>query len=395
MAPASPPVAPDEREVRGSLALAAAGEETPQVTRLPIVAAHKRALETCVYCPKLCRAACPVSNAEASETVTPWGKMSMTYFAGRGDVPVEPEHVAPAWACTGCHACREKCDHRNEPANVLVESRADFFARGAAPRAAVAVAERESARARETADALDALEADSPREGPIAAGVLVGCGYVRKDKQVAKDALAAASKLVSGPVRAIRGCCGLPSLHAGDREGFRIAAERLAAEVAMVPRLVVVDPGCARALLVEHPRVGVSMPRKPELLLDLAYAAKNELRALPELKDKPVRWHSPCQLGRGLGRYDEPRALLTKMCGNEPATFQREREHAECSGAGALLPVTRPRTSEAIADARIAEHHARGGGLLVTACAASLRRFRSRGEPAEDLVTLLARALSS
>jgi dimethylglycine catabolism B len=363
------------------------------VLRLPIVATHKRALETCVYCPKLCRAACPVSNAEASETVTPWGKMSMAYFVGRGDVPLETEHAAPAWACTGCHACRERCDHRNEPATVLVDARADMFSRGAAPKAAVDAALRARAREEEASGALDEIEAEKSREGPPVAGVLVGCGYARKAKDETRDALDVAARLVGGPVRAIRSCCGLPSHYAGDREGFRVAAERLAAEVAQVPRLVVVDPGCARALLVEHARVGVNVPRTPELLLDLAYAAKDRLRTLPELADKPVRWHSPCQLGRGLGRYDEPRALLERMIGKPPAAFQRDREHAECSGAGALLPVTRPRTSEAIADARLAEHAERGGGLLVTACASSLRRFRSRGEPASDLVSLLARAL--
>ena len=34
---------------------------------------------------------------------------------------------------------------------------------------------------------------------------------------------------------------------------------------------------------------------------------------------------------------------------------------------------------------RIAEHRERGGGTLVTACAQSLHRFRTRGEPAVDL----------
>jgi len=364
------------------------------VLRLPLVATHKRALETCVYCPKLCRAACPVSNAEASETVTPWGKMSMAYFVGRGDVPVEPVHAAPAWACTGCHACRERCDHKNEPATVLVDARADLFGRGVAPPSAERAAARAREREEEAARALDEIEASDQGKSAPVASVLVGCTYARKAKDVAKDALSVAANLAGGPVRAIRGCCGLPSLYAGDREGFRVAAERLAAEVAHVPRLISVDPGCARALMVEYARVGVHLPRAPELLLDLAYAARDRLQKLPELADKPVRWHAPCQLGRGLGRYDEPRALLERLIGAPPATFQREREHAECSGAGGLLPVTRPKTSEAIADARIAEHKERGGGLLVTACASSLRRFQSRGEPASDLITLLARALA-
>src|SRR6201999_1099365 len=57
--------------------------------RPPLLEPHRAALETCVYCPKLSRAACPVSNVEHSETVTPWGKMSMAYFAARGDVPLD------------------------------------------------------------------------------------------------------------------------------------------------------------------------------------------------------------------------------------------------------------------------------------------------------------------
>jgi Fe-S oxidoreductase len=365
------------------------------VLHLPLLAAHQNSLEKCVYCPKLCRAACPVSNAEANETVTPWGKMSMSYFLAREDVPLEPEHAAPAWACTGCHACRERCDHRNEPAVVLTDARADLFARGAAPVAAVKAAARASEREAEAARALDEIEAEDLREGKPVAGVLVGCGYARRAKGVARDALRAAARLAGGPVRAIRGCCGLPELWAGDRNGLRSAAQRLAAETAGFERLIVVDPGCARALLVEHPRVGEALPVKPELFIDLAHAALERLEPLPELSDRPVRWHDPCQLGRGLGRYDEPRAILARLLGGRALEgFQREREHAECSGGGALLPLTRPATSAAIADARIGEHKARGGGLLVTACSDSLRRFRSRGEEAEDLVSLVARALA-
>jgi dimethylglycine catabolism B len=363
------------------------------VLRLPIAATHKRALETCVFCPKLCRASCPVSNAEASETLTPWGKMSLTYFAARGDVPIDETHAEPAWACTGCHACRDRCDHKNEPAVALFDARADFLQRGVAPEQAAKVAREATRREEETNLCLDEIERADARDNNATTGVLVGCAYARTAKEEARDALHVAARLTGGPVRAIRACCGLPSLYAGDREGFQAAAARLAKEVAPLSRVVVVDPGCARALLVEHPRLGINTTKKPELLLDLAFASLQKLKTLPDLKDKPVRWFSPCQLGRGLGRYDEPRAVLAKICGREADTFLRERDQSECSGGGGLLPVTRPKASEAIADARIHEHHARGGGTLVTACASSLKRFRSRGEPAVDLMSLLAQAL--
>ena len=344
-----------------------------------------------MYCPKLSRAACPVSNAEASETVTPWGKMSMAYFAARGDVPVDKVHAAPAWACTGCFACREACDHKNEVAPALMDARAAMMDLGAAPAEAQAVVDRWPARQIALAAAVAALEAESAAvSGREPAAVLVGCGYVERSPEVAKDALRAAAFLLDRPVRPVRACCGLPLLYAGDRGGFADAMGVLAREVAAAPAFVAIDPGCARALLVEAPRVGVEV-LKPEILVDLAARSLDRLR--PIENSGPVRYHDPCQLGRGLGRYDEPRAILKRITGAAPERFLRERAQGECSGAGGLLPATRPESSRAIADARIAEHRERGGGTLVTACASSLHRFRTRGEQAEDLVSLIARAV--
>lgn len=360
--------------------------------RLPMLEPHRAALETCTYCPKLSRAACPVSNAEHSETVTPWGKMSLAYFAARGDLPVDAEHAAPAWACTGCYACRERCDHKNEVAAALNDARAEFFAAGAAPAGARRVAAAFAERAAENARAVDAIDRDDgAARSASGAAILIGCSYARHAPEVAADALRATTTLLGKPVRALRSCCGLPLLYAGDRAGFVAAAHRLAQELAGTTHLVAVDPGCARTLLVEYPKAGVDVPR-PDLFVDLAARWRTRLRPLP---DAPAfRYHDPCQLGRGLGRYDEPRAILTHIGGRPPLEMQRHRAEADCSGGGGLLPATRPEASRAIADARIAEHRALGGGVLVTACAESLRRFRANGEPAEDLASLVARALA-
>ena len=355
---------------------------------MPMLEPHRAALETCAYCPKLSRAACPVSNAERSETLTPWGKMSLAWFAARGDVPVDAEHAAPAWACTGCYACREHCDHKNEVAAALTDARAEFFAAGAAPEGARRVAARFPEREAEVARAIDALDPGPAVTG--AAAVLLGCTYARHAPEVAGDALRATRTLLAKPVRAVHACCGLPLLYAGDRPGFVAAARRLADELAGTTHLVVVDPGCARTLLVEYPKAGVDVPR-PDLFVDLAARWQSRLRPLP---DAPAfRYHDPCQLGRGLGRYDEPRAILARIGGRPPLEMQRHHGEADCSGGGGLLPATRPASSSAIADERIAEHRGLGGGVLVTACADSLRRFRASGEPAEDLVSLVARAL--
>jgi Fe-S oxidoreductase len=125
--------------------------------------------------------------------------------------------------------------------------------------------------------------------------------------------------------------------------------------------------------------------------VDVAHAALARLGPMQPSEIR-LRWHDPCALGRGLGRYEQPRAILTRLLGAPPAEFPRGRSRASCSGGGGLLPLTMPEVSRAIASERIAQHDAEGGGVIVTHCAASLRRFRANGARAIDLATLVRRA---
>jgi Fe-S oxidoreductase len=344
---------------------------------LPLLEGRRAELETCVYCPKLCRAACPVSSAEPRESLTPWGKMSTAFFQARGDAPLDAEHSATAWACSGCHGCRDRCDHRNEVAPTLVEARGAWFDRGLAPPAARAVVDRHGEHLGALAAATAALAPEPAPPG--ATPLLLGCGYALHLPEVARDAIAVARALV-GPVRLLDRCCGLPLLLAGDLAGF--ARETAALRTAAVDPLVL-DPGCALALR----KAGL----RPRLLVEAAAARLDLFHPVHDAP--PVRYHDPCQLGRGLGVYEAPRALLTRALGQPPGEFDERRQGAACSGAGGLLPVTWPRVSDDIARARTDAHARAGGGEIVTACASSLRKFRKAGAQATDLTTWLARAL--
>jgi Fe-S oxidoreductase len=368
------------------------------MTKLPMLERHRDPLEKCVYCPKLSRASCPVSNVRPREALTPWGKMSATYFLGRGDLPLEAETGAVTWGCTGCLACRERCDHKNEVATVLFDARAELFARGIAPDAAVGAAADHVDRARRSAARARSLRG-SERSSPATVGVLVGCGYhllhtPSGDKPIDELALDVTAALLGergakAEVRPVEACCGLPLLHAGDRVGFTRAAEAFAREVDPLGTLIGIDPGCTRALTAFYPAVGVTV-RAPKLLIDVA---AERVDRFERVESEPPRYHDPCQLGRGLGRYEEPRRILGKIAGAAPREFQRHGSMADCSGGGGLLPQTMKEESALIAQGRIDEHRASGAGTLVTGCSGSLRRFRASGERAEDIVTWMAKAL--
>jgi Fe-S oxidoreductase len=373
---------------------------------LPVLETRRDALEKCVFCPKLCRTQCPVSNAEPRETLTPWGKMTGAWMAAQGDVPVDPSHASPAWACTGCLACRELCDHRNPVADVLLDARGAFVASGrTAPRGALRVLARfgrhdartrRSFRAIATEAAARAHPAAAPIRDDATVAVLAGCGYLRATRGEARDAIDAAAALTGEPIAVVEPCCGLPLRLAGDGPGFAAHARSVARALDRHSRVIAVDAGCAHALRRHYPAAGVHLRAHVDVLVELAAAALPALRPFATPGEAPVRWHDPCQLGRGLGVYEAPRAVLRRILGRAPEEFADARERAVCAGAGGLLPSTMPDVARSIARWRVESHTRSGGGRIVTGCAASLRALRAAafgsGILVEDLATWIARA---
>lgn len=365
--------------------------------RLPQLEPRKATFERCVFCPKLCRSACPVSNADQRETVTPWGKMSMSYFVANESVALAETFAAPAWACTGCFGCRESCDHRNDVAGTLFESRSAFVEEGGragkavAPASAMRVIDRfgeTSAVLGKNARDLSVLPEVSP---DASTAVLVGCAYARKAPDVARAAVRSVAKLTGKSVAVVEVCCGAPLLHAGAQQRFRQQGEMFAQAVKHKERVIAIDGGCASTLRLYHSQ------ERTEHFVELAARELGTIgranATLEKLGSGPVRWHDPCQLGRGLGLYDAPRAVLARALGRAPDEFERRREDARCSGAGGLLPVTMPDVSKGIAKQRIDDHERSGGGTIVTGCASSKRRFEKEGAQTVDLVTIVADAL--
>jgi Fe-S oxidoreductase len=359
--------------------------------RLPTLAPRQDTLEKCVFCPKLCRSACPVSNAEPRETVTPWGKMSAAYFAARGDVPLEESFARPAWACTGCFACRASCDHENDVAGTLLDARAALVTAKLGPEGAHRTIARFGAHRDATQRGVRELWAHDAVRSDSRDSLLIGCGYVRGAPAEARHAVDAATALVRGPVALVDACCGLPLLLAGDAAGFARQAEAFAGQVKRAERVLVADAGCALALRVRYPEHGVKLDAKVELVVERAAEELGALSGVPHTTG-PVRWHDPCQLGRGLGVYEAPRAVLTRALGRAPEEFDARRDRGACSGGGGLLPVTMPETARTIAETRLAEHARSGGGRVVTACASSLLSMRKARGNVDDLVTWIARA---
>jgi Fe-S oxidoreductase len=346
---------------------------------LAILENRRAELETCAFCPKLSRSTCPVSDAEASETVTPWGKMNAAYRMASGLVEPSAEYAATAWACTGCLASKERCEQRNPVAETLYEARASHMSHGLAPAAARHLSERFAQRAQRIQARTEQLQQEHGHRADAPTALLVGCDYLLRLPRETEDAVCGARALF-GELRLLSGCCGLSLTAAGDPEQAARHRAALMRQSEGANRLLVVDSGCAFQL-----RDAGAIPFSRAALEVLEHRP-----AAPKSTDfGDVRYHDPCLLGRGLGEYAAPRALLTRLGGRPPAEFSRRCAASRCSGGGGLVPLTRPETAQRIARDRVEEHERLGGGKLVTACAQSLRRFRTAGAEAVDLATVI------
>ena len=354
---------------------------------------HRQAYAYCAYCPKVCRFACPVSDATHTETTSTWGKMTGAFLAVGGRRPLESTGARALYACTGCMRCRSFCAHENEVGYALFSARKLALEREQAPPGAhstIETFERSGNPFGRDLGAEISRHRTSHRRGGVA--LFPGCSTVAKRPELLDDALAVSGELGEplGIADAASHCCGYPLYAAGEVDRFAQHARKLALAIDLHPALAVLDPGCAYTFIVVYPRFGVRLRASIRTLVEVVASRLNQAPVHAPLQESAT-YHDACHLGRGLGQYDEPRRLLRAALSMVHEATEK-REEAGCSGGGGILPRTMPETSVTIAE-RLADRAAPQGDTIVTACPTSRRMFERAGRRAEDLFSVVRRWL--
>jgi Fe-S oxidoreductase len=361
-------------------------------------------VEFCTVCPKLCRFACPVGNAECRETVTPWAKMTMLNLVESGARAADSDNCSLFYKCLGCLLCRSHCAHEIAVPHSLFASRALAVEKDAAPpevRVLARTFEISGNPAGKTPqDAIRGLLPPEHFEKGVAAVFFGGCVHTLKSPTVITKFFAAAEKLGVDYLGAWDGggyapyCCGLPLFSGGFVREFRAHAAKVAAALSAYNLVVTPCPACAYALRALYPEQGIdvrpSVQHAAEFLLPLLNAAPAGIKKTKRL----FAFHDPCYLGRYLGVYDEPRRVLY-YCGAEVAEFQWNRDKAYCCGAGGNLPLTSPETARAITGERRAQFQKTGAEAMATACPSCEAMLRREGSEVDvvDIVDVVYDAL--
>ncbi len=368
------------------------------------LAAEDREAMYCIGC-GMCLLRCPVYNV-VGPVFGGAGHMGGigVYLAGSTG-KLDEASDAGSYLCTSCGACKEVCpatiDTKKGIMNVRVKGYADK--KGILPE--------HSAVASSVRNYDNPWQVPRAQKGRWAKGLglkdkgevlyFAGCSTSLLFHETATSAVglirsAGVEPAVLGPRER---CCGSTVHKLGDVTLAREKAEACFADFKAAGARVVVTscPGCASALsrhkdLIEAS--GIKVQHITQFLserLDLSSLAKAAVEG-------PVTFHDPCDLGRELGVYEEPRRLVAAAVGGEVVEMARTRAESACCGSGSGVRSAFPELASSIASDRVAMAKAAGAATIVTSCpwcVQSLRECQSADGALEvvDLVDLLARSV--
>ena len=164
-------------------------------------------------------------------------------------------------------------------------------------------------------------------------------------------------------------CCGDPLIMTGQlplaKEVARYNWEHLKDK-----RIITSCAGCYRCFEEEYPKLlgeecKLNVVHITELLTELIEDGKIKFKG--EVKGK-VTYHDPCELGREMKIYDQPRIIIQNIPGIELVEMIRNRERTWCCGGGGGVKGANPELSLKIGKEKVEEALATGAKIIVSAC---------------------------
>ena len=224
------------------------------------------------------------------------------------------------------------------------------------------------------------------------------------DAEVLRDAVRVLKALGVDPgyLGADEPCCGAPLYHMGLRNEFTTNAQKAYEKLKArgVKRIIGIVPSCTHALRNLFPKMVTGFDIEVKHFVEVAAAKVNSINLRYPHKIK-VTYHDPCQLGRYLGLFEQPRHVLAAI-GNvelvEPAWTSGE--WSTCCGGGGGFEAVFPDMSQTLATARARELVETGADLIVTNCPgcimqlkSGLKQLKKTEVQVVDLASLMAKSL--
>ena len=186
-------------------------------------------------------------------------------------------------------------------------------------------------------------------------------------------------------------CCGRPLKLTGEPDSAQKMIDYNKALFAKhnITTLVTSCPICLRVFREEYDLKGIEVLHHSEYILRLMLQGRLHVSYSPE---QTFTYHDPCELGRGSGIYDQPRAVIEAIGALlEPA---HNRKDALCCGSSIANTAINDAQQLTIAEGVGKELDDTGADTVVTACPLCKKAItRGSAKPVVDLSEIVARYL--
>ena len=363
------------------------------------------AIHHCVKC-KLCSIAsfhpnaewlplCPSGQYYGYQAFYAPGKMEIFRAILEGEITEPSEGLLNAvYACTVCGACYEKCKQITSvelgAPELFEEMRRELASKGWILDVHKSIAEK----IKETKNAYGEKYKYKAETTDQNADVIyyIGCTARYRVPEIADAMLEIFDKLgLKYQVMGEEWCCGSVLFRTGQVEAAKELVAHNVEEIrnSGAKTVVFTCPGCMKTFEKDYPDMGVELVHSTQFLTRLGNMnlKKDDLKAA---------YHDPCHLGRDLGIYEEPRAVLNEVA--DIKTMKREKEQAWCCGSGGGVKSAFDDFALWSATERLKEAKEAGAEALVSACPFCKRNLKEAAENEEievyDVVELVNRCLA-
>lgn len=327
------------------------------------IAQINETIDSCKFC-FMCRHACPTFLATRLDSHTPRGYALLLAEIRDGAAKWSEAIIDRFYQCSQCGLCRQDCEYHWPEDELVRHAREEIVRSGLSP-----------ARVKELAESFECIPPITTASKHTDVLYFPGWRTRRENPEIVEStcALLGALKLQWAMPEGEAGS-GIELYELGYTDKALKAASQLADYIRNAMPAVVLTgcPHTLKAFKELYPKLGLEIPGGVKILhtsqLLESSAAAGGLGLHAERSKARIGYHDPCNLGRNMKIFDEPRKLIERISGAPPIELFHDREKAECCGAGSVMDRTDPHIAERVASKRLESASEEGIELLITAC---------------------------
>ncbi|MFX0081669.1 MAG: (Fe-S)-binding protein [Candidatus Hodarchaeota archaeon] len=333
---------------------------------------------------------CPSGEFRKFESYYLGGKNLLTWAVTSGKLKWTENLANIFYQCSVCMACVQQCqipELHNYAGEWLMAMREEAVNQGYGPMPEQKVytehiMEEKNPYLEKHADRLNWLPSHIKQTPDAKLAYFVGCTSSYREQDVATATAEILNSLqVDFRILTNESCCGSPVFMTGQLEKAKTLAETNVKNFkdTGIEKIITSCAGCYRTWKDTYPNKfglehGIEVKHLPEFLL--GKLSDGELNFTKEINMK-ITYHDPCHIGRHMGIYEAPRAVLQNIPGLELLEMPRNRHNAWCCGSGGGVRSAFKDLSAFAANERIEEAKETSAEMIVSCCPFCLNQFKN------------------